>query len=233
VNRALCFVFLTASLAVAAKPAKKSLPKKPAVVDAGVPVADAGVRATDAGVRATDAGTVSLDAGARVIDAGIAVTAPPPKPAPTKLTLVVEEVMFHSKTPVSSIDGKTQSMSGSADGDTVTLRVPLDSVDTGIGLRNGHMRDYLEATTWPAAELKVGRALLKEGAQQQGPGTFTVHGVSREVKVTFDVTKTTDGLKVKGGFPINLKDYGIKIPTYLGITVKPDVTVSADFVVKN
>jgi polyisoprenoid-binding protein YceI len=214
-NRFAVIVLFAAVEAFAAKP--KPAPK--IARDAGV--ADAGA-AIDAGT--PDAGV--RDAG--VIDAG-AVTAPKLE----KLALIVEEVLFHSTTPMSSIDGRTKSMEALAEGDFITLSVPLDTVDTGIGLRNSHMRKYLEATQFPTAELKVRRALLKEGARQEGVGTFTVHGVAKEVKVTFDVVKTAAGLTVTGSFPLNLKDHGIAVPTYLGITVRPDIKVTATFTVKN
>ena len=220
-NRLALVALLIVSQAVVAKP--KPSPKQ--AVDAGVVVIDAGV--PDAGV--ADAGV--FDAGSAAADAGVAIA--PPAPKIEKLALIVDEVMFHSTTPMSSIDGKTKSMEASAEGDFVTFRVALDTVDTGIGLRNSHMRKYLDAEKFPNAELKVRRALLKEGAKQEGTGTFTVHGVSREVKVTFDVTKAAGGLNVSGGFPLNLKQHDVAVPTYLGITVKPDITVKATFVVKN
>jgi hypothetical protein len=42
---------------------------------------------------------------------------------------------------------------------------------------------------------------------------------------------TTDGSTVHatGSFRINMNDFGIHPPSYLGVTVKPTVDVSADF----
>lgn len=223
VNRILVLVLCVASVSLAAKPRKK-----PAAVDAGVRL-DAGTP-IDAGV-ALDAGLPLVEAGSAVADAG--VVAPPPPPAAVKWGLVVDEVVFHANAPMMTIDGKSTSLEAVAKGDKVLLRVPLETIDTGIGLRNSHMRNYLEATKWPAAELTVAKSLLKLGLKQTGVGTFSVHGVSREVTLSYDVVKAPGGLKVTGSFPINIKDFGIKVPSYMGITVKPDVKVDATFLVKD
>lgn len=146
----------------------------------------------------------------------------------------VNEVGFVAVGPAGfKINGQTSALEVKEDGENVVLRVPLDSVDTGIELRNRHMKEkYIDTKSYPFAELKVARAALKEGAGQKTTGTFTVHGVSKEVNVAFDVQKSGGVLEVKGGFDINIKSHGIDVPNYMGITVKPDVKVSASFLVQ-
>jgi polyisoprenoid-binding protein YceI len=145
----------------------------------------------------------------------------------------VNELQFNATGPAGlKIAGQTTKLEVTEAGDQVTLRVPLDTVDTGIELRNSHMKEkYLETGKFPVAELKVPRAALKEGAGQKTTGTFTVHGQAREVTVTYDVTRTADGLEVKASFDLNINNHGITVPSYLGVTVKPDMKVVASFVV--
>jgi polyisoprenoid-binding protein YceI len=146
----------------------------------------------------------------------------------------VDDVNFFATGPAGfKINGKTSALEVKSEGESVVLRVPLDTVDTGIDLRNRHMKEkYLDTKAFSHAELKVARALLKEGAGQNGTGTFTVHGISKNVALTYDVVKSGEGLQVKGTFDINIKAHGINIPSYLGVTVKPEVKVSAAFTVK-
>ncbi|MDP2272807.1 MAG: YceI family protein [Archangium sp.] len=146
----------------------------------------------------------------------------------------VNDVSFLATGPAGlKIRGETKTLEVKNEGDVVVIKVALDSVDTGIGLRNQHMKEkYLQTGTFPTAELKVARSMLKEGPGQTGTALFSVHGVSKEVAVTYDVVKAGDGLEVKGHFDINIKSHNIDVPSYLGVTVKPEVKVTAAFVVK-
>lgn len=146
----------------------------------------------------------------------------------------VKDVSFLAVGPAGlKINGVSTSLETKEEGEFVVIRVPLDTLKTGIDLRDRHMKEkYLETQKYPHAELKVAKALLKPGAQQKGTGTFTVHGVSKAVDFVYDVTPAGDQINVQGSFDINLKQFGIEIPSYLGVTVKPDVKVAAQFAVK-
>lgn len=142
---------------------------------------------------------------------------------------------FHAAGPAGmSIDGKTSDLTVADDGTTVTLTVPLANLSTGIALRDKHMKEHLEAQTYPNVELKVARSALKfpaAGAESSGDakGTMKLHGQSKDV--TFHYTAKNDGgvIAVKGTTRININDFGIKTPSYLGVSVKPDVDVSTAF----
>jgi hypothetical protein len=49
--------------------------------------------------------------------------------------------------------------------------------------------------------------------------------------VTFNYTakKVGAGFAVDGTVHLNMKEYGIEVPSYLGVTVKPEVDVTAKF----
>lgn len=143
----------------------------------------------------------------------------------------VEEVGFIAVGPAGfKINGKTASISVAEEGDFYVLSVPMDTVKTGIDLRDRHMREkYVETQKFPNAELKVSKASLKEGDGQNAKGLFKVHGVEKEVAVNYSVSKNAEALLVKGTFNLNLKEHGIEVPNYLGVTVKPEVVVRATF----
>jgi polyisoprenoid-binding protein YceI len=61
------------------------------------------------------------------------------------------------------------------------------------------------------------------------PGTLTLHGKTRPVTVHYDAKADATGFAAHGKFRVNMGEYGITVPTYLGVTVKPEVDVSASF----
>jgi polyisoprenoid-binding protein YceI len=113
----------------------------------------------------------------------------------------------------------------------VEVTVGLQGLKTGIELRDRHMKEkYLETQKYPNAVLVVEKAKLTiPTAGADVPGKFTVHGVTKPVNVHYTATGTAKQAHIDGNFTINIKDYGIVVPNYLGVTVKPDVLVSAKF----
>ena len=54
-----------------------------------------------------------------------------------------------------NIEGTTRELGISELDGEILFRVPLSGIDTGIGLRNRHMRGYLDVASFPQAELRV------------------------------------------------------------------------------
>jgi polyisoprenoid-binding protein YceI len=133
------------------------------------------------------------------------------------------------------IEGSTSDLSIADQGDNVVLTVPLGNLSTGIGLRDRHMKDkYLEVPKYPTAVLTVARSALKlpatdDKVEGDARSTATIHGQTRPVSVHYDAKRLGTALSVHGTFHINMRDFGIEVPTYLGVTVKPDVDVTAEF----
>jgi polyisoprenoid-binding protein YceI len=137
-----------------------------------------------------------------------------------------------------SIEGNTAEMTVADDGTTLTITVPLANLDTGIGLRNEHTKKALEVGTYPTTTLAVARATLKfpaAGAESSGDarGSLTLHGQTKDVTFHYSARLDGDTVSVKGTSKINVDDFGVKRPSYLGVTVKPDVDVVTAFQVKD
>ena len=117
----------------------------------------------------------------------------------------------------------------------VIVTVPLSNLTTGIALRDHHMKEkYLEVAKYPAATLTIARATLNLPASGQkfegdAPAVLALHGKTRPVSVHYDTTAEGAGFSTHGKFRINMNEFGISVPSYLGVTVKPDVDVSASF----
>lgn len=137
-----------------------------------------------------------------------------------------------------NIDGKTSDLKVAEDGGTVTIVVGLGSLDTGMGLRDKHTKEALEVDKFPTAELKVARSELKfpaAGSESSGDakGKLKIHGETKDV--TFHYTAKLDGdtLAVKGSSKVDMTDFGIKTPSYLGVGVKPGIEITVSFQAKD
>jgi len=156
-----------------------------------------------------------------------------PASAATWLVSDGSEVVFTSRAPMESFDGKTDQVRGHIGCDPTRLIGPCDlrivvdlaSLDTGIGLRNSHMRDrHLETDTYPEAVFTASE-VASASAPSLAAGTpvevvvrgaFDLHGVAREREITATVTLAPDGgLAVEAAFPVKLSDHGIDRPSFL------------------
>jgi polyisoprenoid-binding protein YceI len=146
------------------------------------------------------------------------------------------KVSFQASGPAGlKIEGTTPDLTVADGSGNVVLSVALGNLTTGIGLRDKHMKEkYLEVDKYPSAVLTVSRAALKVPAggasvETDVPGTLQLHGQTKPVTVHYDAKADGPGLLAHGKFHINMNEYGIQVPTYLGVTVKPDVDVTASF----
>ncbi len=135
------------------------------------------------------------------------------------------------------VEGKTSELTVAENGDAVRLTVPLGHIDTGIGLRNQHLREKLEVAKFPSAELSVPRKNLElpavgQSVSRTAMGTMTLHGVTKPVQLAYTARSDGPGLyRVHGQVRIKMSDFGITPPGYLGVKVAPDVDVTVDSVV--
>jgi polyisoprenoid-binding protein YceI len=134
------------------------------------------------------------------------------------------------------IVGTTSHLEVADDATSVTITVPLADLTTGIALRDRHMREkYLQVQSFPNATLKVDRANLKlpppgAEASSDAQGTMAIHGKTHPVSFHYTAKHEGAGYAVSGSVRVDMKDYGIDVPSYLGVTVKPDVDVTVSFV---
>jgi polyisoprenoid-binding protein YceI len=145
-------------------------------------------------------------------------------------------VSFQASGPAGmAIEGITQDLTLVDQGDNIVITVALANLTTGIGLRDKHMKEkYLEVQKYPSAILTVARGALKvpstaDKVEADVPGLLNIHGQTRPVVVHYESKKDGANLLTRGKFRINMRDFGVAVPSYLGVTVKPEVDVSANF----
>jgi len=132
------------------------------------------------------------------------------------------------------LDGQPLSASTRADRTELYFEVDLASLDTGLGLRNRHMRDnYLEVERYPYATFK-GR-LARVGSAEQGAvhvtavGTFSIHGVSAEREIPCEVTPNGTAYRTRCSFPVLLSDHRISIPKIMFLKLANEIELEVDF----
>ncbi len=117
---------------------------------------------------------------------------------------------------------------------TGTIRFALTKLDTGIELRNTHMKEkYLQVQEFPEATLTLTEAKVEEaflsslstGGQRDFKGRLSLHGREQDVAGTYEIA----GGKVEAKFSLKLSDFAIDLPSYLGVKVAESVDVSVQF----
>ena len=142
-----------------------------------------------------------------------------------------------------NFEAKTRSLTGELRADPAEprklageLAVDLQTLDTGIGLRNTHMREnYLEVGRGDGFERAVlsDITLASDVATAEGnvsfDATLLVHGVRKPVSGKAKVTRSGGDVRVDASFPVTLQDFGIQEPRYLGVGVRDQVQVRVRF----
>lgn len=113
------------------------------------------------------------------------------------------------------------------------FEVDLGSLDTGIGLRNRHMRDrYLETDRFPFVTFGGTVTGLKTEAdgrfQATASGVFGLHGVERNRDVACTALPSSERLRVQCEFDVALSDHDIPIPKLMFMKIDEVMRVRLD-----
>ncbi len=117
------------------------------------------------------------------------------------------------------------------------LTFDMTSLTSGISMRDTHMKEkYLEVQKYPTSKLHLTEVSLPADWSLSKPeikgrafkGDLTLHGVTKPVSGTFDVSRgsSTGALNTTANFEAKIDEYGVEIPKYLGITVRNEVPVT-------
>jgi polyisoprenoid-binding protein YceI len=127
-------------------------------------------------------------------------------------------------------------LSPDASGDATELyfEVDLSGLDTGIGMRNRHMRDnYLEVGKYPYATYKgrIERVAPSSagGFKVTASGSLTIHGVSHDREIACDVSPEGSGYEAHCAFDVLLSDYDIEIPKIMFLKLANEIQLALDF----
>lgn len=110
-----------------------------------------------------------------------------------------------------------------------TSEFELARLETGMDLRDRHMKEkYLEVEKHPKAKLTLTDLAVPAGfgaasslGETRFVGTLLLHGVEKPVEGTLSYASG----KAEARFEAKLSDFGIAVPSYMGITIADTVKV--------
>ncbi len=114
---------------------------------------------------------------------------------------------------------------------TGSVEIRVAEMRTGVALRDRHLRGAMEADSFPTLRFDLARvepgAVRGDTVEVVLAGRLTIHGTTREVRASGTVIRTPDSVAVRAGFPLDMRDYGIKPPVRLlgALRVAPDIAV--------
>lgn len=136
-------------------------------------------------------------------------------------------VSFHSRVPLHNFTGTSSRLNGlvSLTDSTVDFYVDLSTLETGNRRRDRDMRKTLKVEEYPFAEF-TGRLLPGDGTPGEAKhnvvavGTFSISGVSREIRVEGTLVETGAGtLELSAAWNLSLADFEIRPPRLLMVKV--------------
>lgn len=137
-----------------------------------------------------------------------------------------------------SFEAKTKNLSGDlapASGQPGavggTLRVDLQTLETGIRMRDHHLKTtYLEVEKGPdfsVASIDDIRVEKLDG-KSVFSGTLTLHGQRKPITGTADVQQKDGRIRVQARFSLKVSDFAIAAPMYLGVGVRDEIQIDVN-----
>jgi polyisoprenoid-binding protein YceI len=152
-------------------------------------------------------------------------------------------VEFHSKATLESFSGKAKGIRAEFDVDPVALHstkgkvtVDLRTLDTGIDLRNKHMREnHLHTDSFPNAVFELDSVAGTGTSTPNAPevlvlhGSMTIHGITKEISTPATITGLgSDAIRVQAEFPLKITEYGVPRPEFLFLKLAEEVRIVVD-----
>ena len=118
----------------------------------------------------------------------------------------------------------------------VEAMVPIETLTTGLRLRDEHMRKYIFTTsTGDIPDLRFSATSVTCPAPADAPsacvlpGEPAVRGTPRPFGVAMKISRKGPAFRVTGDGTVKLAEYGISAPSQLGVKTDEEVKVHLDF----
>jgi polyisoprenoid-binding protein YceI len=149
--------------------------------------------------------------------------------------------------PAIQIHGKSSALEGRAriryDADGLVIEgleaaLPVRTLNTGMGLRDEHMRKYVFATAdglLPDVRFVGDRGVCSGAGRTkmcQISGDLIIRDTARPFTIDLKVSDEGPQFRASGDGVVKLSTYGITPPSQLGVRALDDVKLRVDFIVK-
>lgn len=112
---------------------------------------------------------------------------------------------------LSGINGKVSLNEKGAVPVSFDLEVPVNSIETGIALRDNHLKkkEYFDASKFPLLKFMSTRVEKKDATHFAVIGMLSVKGVSREIQIPTVMSDSAGNQTFSGSFTIDRLDYQV------------------------
>lgn len=170
------------------------------------------------------------------------------------------EIKFLSEAPLETIKGSASSVKGSFSFDPQNIEatsgeilIQVKSMNTGVALRDTHMSgdEWLDEAKFPTIAFKIEnisniKITSTDASAGRGvaigiaKGSFSLHGVSKEMSIPITLTYVKesaatkqrapgDFVFVQGKFTVNWKEHGVKGKNSAAGKVSDNISIDANF----
>ncbi|HEX5710803.1 MAG TPA: YceI family protein [Sulfuricurvum sp.] len=113
-----------------------------------------------------------------------------------------------------------------------TIEVFMSDLISDNKKRDLHMYEALESSSFPKAVFDVKEVIAKGGDRYILKGMMTLHGVNRAMSFEGTVTEEGGNVRIKVASTLKMTDFGIKPIKMMFLTVRDQVDLNVDVVLK-
>ncbi|MBK8943899.1 MAG: YceI family protein [Ignavibacteriae bacterium] len=153
-------------------------------------------------------------------------------------------VKFISDAPIEDFEGVTNNIDGYLyyeddleKNSQLHFEVDLRTLDTGIGLRNRHMREnYLETEKYPMAAYS-GKIIKSEKISDKKykvfvNGEMNIHGLTKKQNVEGILEFIGEEVKISSNFIVKLSDHKIEVPSLMFMKIDENMDLHLNFILE-
>ena len=142
---------------------------------------------------------------------------------------------FYSSAPMEDIEATNETVKSIIDLDKgeMVYSVKIKDFQFEKSLMQEHFNEnYLESEKYPKSTVA---GTIKGWNTQEGEqdvtvaGKLSIHGITKDVEISGKLNYSVDKVTVLAKFPVELKDYKVKIPKALFYNIAESVEVTVDF----
>lgn len=154
-------------------------------------------------------------------------------------------VKFISDAPIEEFEGVSSEIDGyinlpaldDLNDSRIYFEVDLETLDTGIGLRNRHMREnYLETEKHRYAFFDGVFISLVEVSENEynveTSGKINIHGIEKSISIKGTLTKNEKELTIVTSFEIALTDFEIDVPELMFMKIDENMKIECKIYTK-
>lgn len=145
-------------------------------------------------------------------------------------------ITFYSKAPMEDITADNNQVLSIIDvtSGKMAISILMKSFMFKKALMQEHFNEnYVESDKYPKATFKGSilnfDALNETKSKAKVKGVLTIHGVSKEIMIDANFTKTKESILVDGNFIVEVDAFNIKIPAVVAKNIAKKIKVSFNF----